>query len=163
MKGLSRSIAIVIFASISISVFALDKSISESYAKVQAAVLKKDSKAMMQLWLAYVDPGCVSTRKGKVVTYKQMTDMVEPQMKMVKKVNSCKIQVVASKTKAGKTICTVLTTQSFVINVGGKDSTFDQVTTVEDTWKKIGGKYKIVEIKTIKETLKQDGAIVPNS
>jgi hypothetical protein len=163
MKGLSRTIPLLVFAVVASNALALDKSISESYVKVQAAVLKKDSKAMMQLWLAYVDPSCVSSRKGKVVTYKQMTDMVEPQMKMVKKVNSCKIQVVSSKTKAGKTICTVLTTQSFVINVGGKDSTFDQVTTVEDTWKKIGGKFKIVEIKTIKETLKQDGAIVPNN
>lgn len=145
------------------SALAIDKSITESYAKVQAAVLKKDVAAMKQLWLTYVDPSCTSERRGKKVTYKQMTDQVEPQMKMIKKVNSCKIQVVSSKTKAGKTVCTVLTTQSFVIPVGGKDSVFDQITTVEDTWKKIGGKFKIVEIKTIKETLKKDGVLIPSN
>jgi hypothetical protein len=110
-----------------------------------------------------VDSSCIAERRGKKYSYKQMTDQVEPQLKMVKKVNSCKIKVVSSKTKADKVVCSVLTVQSFVITVGGKDSIFDQQTTVEDTWKKINGKYKIIGIKTIKESLKQDGVLVPNN
>jgi hypothetical protein len=163
MRQLFRSSACIAIIGLAISVLAIDKDILDSYSKVQAAVLKKDATAMKQLWLTYVDPSCTSERKGKKLSYKQMTDQVEPQMKMVKKVNSCKIQVVSSKSKAGKTICTVLTTQSFVIAVGGKDSVFDQVTTVEDTWKKINGRYKIVEIKPIKESIKQDGISISNN
>lgn len=161
-RFLRSSIAFFIVLGAS-SALALEKTIAESYAKVQAAVLKKDSATMMKLWLAYVDPSCIAIRRGKTITYKTMTEQVEPQLKMVKKVNSCKIQIVSSKTKSGKVICTVLTTQTFVINVGGKDSVFDQVTTVEDTWKKIAGKYKIVEIRTINESLKQDGVLIPNN
>jgi hypothetical protein len=139
---------------------ATDKSITESYAKVQAAVLKKDSAAMKQIWLAYVDPSCVEERKGKKISYKQLTDQVDQQMKVIKKVNSCKIQVVSSKTKGSKTICTVLTTQSFVIAIEGKDSVFDEVSTVEDIWLRIKGKYKIVGIRAVKEVLKQDGKVI---
>lgn len=163
MKVLSRVVVLAGCLSLAVNVLALDKAIIESYAKVQAAVLKKDAAAMKLLWFAYVDPSCVAERKGKKISYKEMTDQVEPQLKMVKKVNSCKIQIVSSKSKAGKVICTVLTKQSFVINIGGKDSIFDQETSVEDTWKKIGGKYKIVGIKTIKESLKQDGVLIPNN
>ena len=163
MKGISRTVLLALVSCLVATASAIDKSILESYVKVQAAVLKKDPAAMKELWLRYVDPSCFAQRKGKKVSYKQLTDLVEPQMKMVKKVNSCKIQVLSSKTKAGKVVCTVLTTQSFVISVNGKDSVFDQVTTVEDSWKKINGKFKIIEINTIKESLKQDGVIVPSN
>ncbi len=139
---------------------ALDKAISESYAKIQAAVLKKDSAEMKQIWLTYVDPSCEEDRKGKKTSYKKLTAAVEQQMKMIKKVNSCKIQVTASKTKGGKTVCTVETQQAFVISIQGKDHVFEVVSVVEDTWKKINGKFKIVGIKVIKETLKQDGKVI---
>ena len=163
MKGLMRGIVLASLCSLTLVALAVDKSITESYTKVQAAVLKKDGAAMKQVWLAYVDPSCVIQRKGRKVSYKQMTDQIEAQMKAIKKVNSCKIQILYSKSSGGKVVCTTETIQSFVIPIDGKDSTFDQISTVDDTWKKINGKYKIVEIKTIKETLKRDGVVIPNN
>ena len=142
------------------STYALDKSITESYAKVQAAIIKKDIPALKQIWQSYVDLSCIEDRKGKKLNYKQLIDQIEPQIKAVKKVNSCKVQILDSKTKGQKTICTVQTTQSVIYFIRGKDSLIDVVSTVEDTWQKVNGKYKIVGIKTIKETIKQDGKVI---
>ena len=163
MKGLMRCIFLGTLCSLTMTTWAIDKSITESYAKVQAAVLKKDGAAMKELWLAYVDPSCVIQRKSKRVSYKQMTDQIEAQMKAIKKVSACKIQILNSKSVDGRVLCLVETTLSFVIPIDGKDSVFDQVSTVSDTWKKVNGKFKIVEIKTIKETLKRDGVVIPNN
>ena len=161
MNAFPRALPSLVLLSLSISAIATDKSITESYAKVQSAVLKKDGAALKQLWLTYVDPSCVAERKGKKLSYKQMGDQFEQQMRVIKKVNSCKIQILSSKSKAGKVVCIVETTQSFVIAVEAKDSVFDQVSVAEDTWKKINGKYKIVGIKMTKESLKQDGKAFP--
>ena len=160
MNGLVRAIFCTAFACLAMMTMALDKSITESYAKIQAAILKKDVAAMKQIWLAYVDPSCEEDRKGKKTSYKKLTDAVEQQMKLIKKVNSCQILVTSSKTKGGNTVCSVETKQSFIVAIEGKDRVFDVVSVVEDSWKKIGGRYKIVGIKAIKETLKQDGKVI---
>ena len=145
---------------VSANALALDKTIADSYAKIQAATLKKDVAALKQIWQTYVDPSCVADHNGKKTTYKQLTAQIEPQLRAIKKVNVCKVQILNSKTKSGKTLCLVETTEQVVIPVGGKDSIFDIVSTVEDTWQKISGKYKIVGIRTIKETIKQDGKVI---
>jgi hypothetical protein len=126
-------------------------------------MLQKNLAELKQLWLTYVDPSCVAERKGKKTLYKELSSQIEPQMKLVKKVTSCRIQILESKVKGGKIICNVKTTQSFIIAVEGKDSVFDEVSIVEDSWQKIGDKYKIVGIKTIKETIKQDGRVIQAS
>ncbi len=145
---------------LSVACLALDKTIKESYERVQTATLKKDVVAMKQIWKDYVDPNCVEDRNGKKTTAAQMIQSFERQMKLIKKVNACKIEVTNSKSKGGKVVCTVETKQSFVIAVKGKDSVFDVISVVEDTWQKVNGKYKIIGMKSIKDTLKQDGKLV---
>ena len=160
MKLGPRLLILVYLFAASSQALAMEKSIAESYAKVQAAVLKKDAATLKQIWLTYVDPSCVAERKGKKTTYKKLTEQVELQMKLIKKVNSCKIRILSSRSKGTKSICLVQTVQSFIIAIDGKDSVFDEVSTVEDTWQRIDGKYKIVGIKTLEETLKQDGKVI---
>jgi hypothetical protein len=143
---------------IAVSALAIDKTIEESYAKIQAATLKKDTKALKTIWETYADPSCVAILDGKnKINFKQMSKLMDQQLKMVKKFNSCKIRILSSKQKGDLIICNVENTQSFVMDLNGTDSLFAGTSIVEDTWKKINGKYKLVAIKTIKENFKQDG------
>ena len=160
MNGFTRAIFCIGLVGLTLVASALDKSITESYAKIQVAILKKDVAAMKQIWLQYVDPSCVEERNGKKRSYKKLTEAVEQQMKLFKKVNACQIRVVSSKIKGPIMVCTIETKQSFVVAIEGRDSVFDVFSVVEDSWKKIGGKYKIVGIRAIRETLKQDGKVI---
>lgn len=158
MKILGRLPILVLICSTAGSALAIDKTIEESYAKIQAATLKKDTKALKTIWETYADPSCVAILDGKnKINFKQMTKLMDQQLKMVKKFNSCKIKILSSKQKGDLVVCNIENTQSFVMDINGTDSLFAGTSIVEDTWKKINGKYKLVSIKTIKENFKQDG------
>lgn len=158
MRNLGRLSFFVLTFLIASSACAIDKTIEESYAKIQAATLKKDIKALKSIWETYADPSCVAILDGKnKISFKKMSELMDKQLKMVKKFNSCKIKILSSKQKGDLVICNIENTQSFVMDINGTDSLFAGTSVVEDTWKKINGKYKLVSIKTVKENFKQDG------
>lgn len=132
----------------------LDPEIAKSYRLVQKATLAKDVAQMRALWKQYVDPKCTAQVEGQKLSSARLLALMEQQMTQIQKVSKCEITVLKFGKAKDTLVCTVKTNQAFVLLVNKKPVKFDGVTVAEDTWKKVAGKYKIVNIKVLSESTK---------
>jgi hypothetical protein len=132
----------------------LDPEIAKSYRLVQKATLAKDVVQMRALWKQYVDPTCTAQVEKQKLSSARLLALMEQQMTQIQKVTKCEITVLKFGKAKDTLVCTVKTNQAFVLLVNKKPVRFDGVTIAEDTWKKISGKYKIVNIKVLSESTK---------
>ncbi|HLO98957.1 MAG TPA: hypothetical protein VK171_10215 [Fimbriimonas sp.] len=132
----------------------LDPEIAKSYRLVQKATLAKDVAQMRSLWKQYVDPSCTAQVEGQKLSSARLLALMEQQMSQIQKVSKCEITVLKFGKAKDTLVCTVKTSQASVFLINKKPVKFDGVTVAEDTWKKVGGKYKIVNIKVLSESRK---------
>lgn len=133
----------------------LDPEIVKSYKAVQKATLAKDITQLRAIWKQYVDPSCTALVEGQKLSSTRLLVLMEQQMAQIQKVTKCEITVMKFGKAKDTLVCTVQTKQAFVLSVNKKPVKFDGVTMAEDTWKKVGGKYKIVGMKILRDSTSQ--------
>lgn len=133
----------------------LDPEIVKSYKAVQKATLAKDITQLRAIWKQYVDPSCTALVEGQKLSSTRLLVLMEQQMAQIQKVTKCEITVMKFGKAKDTLVCTVQTKQAFVLSVNKKPVKFDGVTMAEDTWKKVGSKYKIVGMKILRDSTSQ--------
>lgn len=157
MRSFRSLIAVGLIATCALSFADTKAELDAMYAKFNAAMLKKDLATVMSMCtkdFSWVDS------KGKKISRVEMEAQMKLQFQFLKKVTA--VTVTIEKVTMNGAEATAHTKGVFAGDLvldpkTKKVSKLKSVSTTDDTWVKLGGKWMLKRVKALKETTTVDG------
>lgn len=142
----------------SFSFAGLKEEINAAYGKIAVALKNKDIKSFEKLMLGIATPDFRYVERGTSQSLGEMVNNMKMGMGQLAKVTRSKAYVVS--VKESRNVATVVAVHDMagtMVTPDKKTHTMDYIGTMSETYVKLNGKWKMKEMKVVKEVMKMDG------